>query len=369
MQAGHPDIDVIGHLFQNIQTQQFVGQITSHVQDYLDAKKHITERASILTLAEDFKKSVHGLAGQMKLFDAIIEILITRLGNGFAPVVNRVGRGLVQVEEGFQWLDQHVPGLSNKIIEFAGVGLLAVAALAAIGIAAPAVAAGFMLIVDAVVLLATPVGAVLAALGLLAEAAWDVYDSWADFAPFFGRIWQATQHFFAGFLRFVAGVFSLDLQAAYDGLTAIWDGLAGYWFNLWGVIGRLFTDFTSFVDGWTGGAMAQAISNIKHEWDGLKAFFFDLWGQIRAPFDAFIDDFENSSVGRLMGLSSAPSDMAGATDGRKGDESYALPRRDDSGYIEIRFANPPPGLEATGSNSRFRFQPLNPLLGPAVGIQ
>ena len=359
--------ETLGQLFHNQQAREAVVALLQHNGDFTALRDRLG-RVDDTTLSTDFDSASRGPLVAARRFDEQLEQLHRRLGDGFMPILTAVNLGLDGMTGWLGRLDKAMPGLANRVLLVAGGMLALVAVLAAVGIVAPAVAAGFMLIVDAVALLASPVGLVVAAIAALAAIAYDIYENWADFAPFFRHMWDAVKAVFGGAVQVIAGLFDGDLTAAYQGLLKMWGGIVDYFAAEWQIVTRLFTDFTIFVDGWTGGAMSHGIANIKHEWEGLKAFFFDLWAQIRAPFDAFIGDFENSSVGRMMGLSTAPADMTGATDGRRGDESYALPRRDDSGYIEIRFANPPPGLEASSTNSRFRFQPLNPLLGPAVGV-
>jgi TP901 family phage tail tape measure protein len=356
----------LSKVLHNEQARDAALALLQHPDQFLDlrAKLGAVDRKTIDT---DFASAFRAPEVQLRILTEQFDQLIRRVGEGFAPAVRVANVVMLAMVHGFEWLDQHMPGVADKLL-IATAGLLAVvAALGVLGVAAPAVAAGFSLIVAVLGAIFSPATAVIAVIALLAAAAYDIYDNWGTFAPFFGEMWEGVKKLFGGFLRFLAGAFNFDMTSAIAGLTDMWDGLKQYYFGLWAIIVRLFNDFTGFVDRWTGGAMSAGIASIKKEWDGLKAYFFDLWASIRAPFDQFISDFENSSVGRMMGLSTAPTDMTGATDGRKGDETYALPKRDTSGgTLDIRFTNLPPGTAVTSSD-RDRFRPLLPL-GSNVGI-
>ncbi|TWA90695.1 TP901 family phage tail tape measure protein [Azospirillum brasilense] len=98
-----------------------------------------------------------------------------------------------------------------------------------------------------VAMAANPIGAVVAAVALLAGAVYLLYDNWGPVSAWFTGQWDAIKLVFSGFMAFLSGVFTGDFTAAMDGLKTIGQGLQG-WFEGWGnAISAVFSKISDWI--------------------------------------------------------------------------------------------------------------------------
>ena len=189
---------------------------------------------------------------------------------------------------------------------------------------------------------ANPIGAVVAAVALLAGAAYLIYDNWGPISGWFSGQWEAIRTVFTGFTAFLAGVFTGDFSAAMDGLKQIGQGLLD-WFGGWGsAIGGLF------------GKVGEWIRS---------AFDIDLAGMLREKLAAITGILPSWAIEKLgLNVSAAPAvgqsaaAVAAAAQPASGTASDAgMPRVGPSpvlsaandvrlnGEMRVRFENAPPG--------------------------
>ncbi len=112
--------------------------------------------------------------------------------------------------------------------------------------AAVGLAKGAMLRLNAV-LMANPIGLAVAAVALLAGAAYLLYENWGPVSDWFTGQWAAITLVFDGFTAFLSGVFTSDFTAAMEGLKTVGQGLLG-WFQGWGdAIGGVFSKVSDWI--------------------------------------------------------------------------------------------------------------------------
>ncbi|WP_431282724.1 hypothetical protein ACQW02_25505 [Humitalea sp. 24SJ18S-53] len=183
---------------------------------------------------------------------------------------------------------------------YLGGGLLASVVRLTASIAGPAIGAigtfisvlrtgtGVMAAFNAV-LLANPVGLVIAGIVLIGAAAYLLWRYWKDIPGLFRAMWGRVRELFSGFGDWVGGAFPAIMETAVTIITTVW-GVLRTWFNtLWNFwVREPFNAFITWLDGWTGGAVTAAVGRITDAWRALGGFFGDLWPGIQANFAAFI---------------------------------------------------------------------------------
>lgn len=175
-----------------------------------------------------------------------------RVGRVFAPEVKRANSVLDDLDTKIEALDDKYPGLIDNTIR-AGAGFLALGAgLAAIGLAAPLVSAGFGL-------LASPVGMVL---GLLSGAAYYVISEWSTFGPAFEKIWDGTKRVMTGFAAWIVSTLKGDHVTARKALIEVWEGGKTLFEGAMEGWRKILGDLFGLLDGWTGGALTDAFKRI-----------------------------------------------------------------------------------------------------------
>lgn len=176
------------------------------------------------------------------------------------------------------------------------------------------------------VLLANPIGLVVAAIaGLVAafvylwnnvegfrnfwKSAWSSIKSeasraWKDITRYFSSAWSGIRKTWSGVTGFFRGVwsgiksvfssvgswFSSQFRSAWNGVRSAWNGARSFFSGIWSGIRGVFGSVAS----WFGGVFRNAWSSIRSAFSGWGSFFSSLWSQIKSKF---------SSIGTAIGTS------------------------------------------------------------------
>ncbi|KAB8123099.1 phage tail tape measure protein [Komagataeibacter medellinensis] len=279
---------VVADLFANEMDQGFVGAVTGHYQQFAEIRERVG-KTSPKMIDDDFKTGSQSTLIVLNAFEDALTQLERRIGDGFVPILKVATSVLHGLTEGFDWLDEHVPGATTVIIGATG-GLLALATAAgAVGAVAGPLRAGFVLFRTVL----APVGALL------------------------GGVSLATLGVVAGLAALTVGVVAAALYVSRS-LTRIshafdagGSGITGSLKGAWNVAKMVFNDFTAWLDGW-GGGIGTKLHNIV---TGLAKIFsvplVAMFQYIKAQFAALDQSFSNSWVGRhiesLMGRGVQPA--------------------------------------------------------------
>ena len=308
-----------------VETAQILGTVL-HNQQARDAALALLKNQGIFqdlrkkfgliddkTIGTDFDSAFRAPVVQLRIFNEQVEQLNRRIGDGFAPVLVLLNKALKGFRDGLAWMDEHMPGVADKIMLAVAGLLLLVAAAGALGVALPPIMAGFEMI-GAVL---TPEVAIVA---LFAAAVYDIIDNWQAFRPFFVQMFQGLRTEFFGFIDFLKGVFTGDTHTAIQGLKEIFAGWWGIFRGEFLIVEQLFTDFSKWVDDWSGGAWSASID------------------AVLAPFKAAENFIVHSALGRLMGLSSGPVVSAQGWGHEDGDGTLQPISQANQAYVEIGLA-------------------------------
>lgn len=313
---------IIGSLFHNQQSASYVRGALADLEYYLKLKEKL-RGADAGTIDHDFEKAADAPLVKMRQIEEKLKQIERRVGAGFAPMLQPIDDALGRILAAFTWMDQHMPGTLDKLLMIVG-GVLAISA--ALGLLIPIgglIGRGFMLLLAPLRLITTavaslavaffglswPVLAVIAAVALLALAAYLIWDNWGLLGPFFRQLWADLQDSFWQFVAWVKGLWTSAMDAAGTAIMDAWHGLGTFFVNLWTDIQQAFSDFIAWVTSWVEDKVNGVVEAFKGAWNGIKDFFVSLWAEIRAPFDNFIGGVEarierlrNSGVGRFLGM-------------------------------------------------------------------
>lgn len=241
-------------------------------------------------LQRDFKTAMEGIGPQLNRLSVEWQVFEMRLGLGFARLVGPAIAALHALNAALAWMDEHMPGLSDKVLMWGG---------------------GFAVVATALGVLIPLFKAVGGGLGLLLGTV--------------GLLGKGLRVLALGFIQLqIAGgpILWLIEAIALAGLLIWynWDKIGPYFWRFWEDIKGSFHQFWIWLTGWIGGAMQGAIDRFKSAWDGLKGFFSGLWGGIVGTFDTLIGGIER----RIAELKAA----LGLGGPREGDDG----RRDRGAY-------------------------------------
>lgn len=155
-----------------------------------------------------------------------------------------------------------------------------VKAILAVGQAVFGLARGFLILLGVNPILA----GILAAIMLLAAAAYIIYQNWDKIGPAFWRIWAYVKQAFDVAWRwlkdFLAKWTPEPIKQAWDGLTTFFSTLFG---KIWNEgFASALTYLATFI--------AQFIPEpIRQAWDVVAGWFTAVWDQVKAPFWAALD--------------------------------------------------------------------------------
>lgn len=186
-----------------------------------------------------------------------------------------------------------------RIVKFGAAVFSLGKALFALARTTPLVVGGIRAIGAA--LLMNPIG--LAIAGIAAGAAL-IYANWDTVGPWFKDQWGNVRQYFGGFADFVGGVFTGDLERAWDGIKEMWDGASAFWQGIWDGVGAIFTATWENVIKPVTDALGIT-EPIETAWQGASAVLGPLIGEIGGYF---------SGLGSLVG-GVITGDMQMAADG------------------------------------------------------
>lgn len=157
---------------------------------------------------------------------------------------------------------------------------------AVLGIAswlAPLARVGIELAKFGAVLLSTPIGWFVAAVGGAAALIWR---DWDKFQPLFSGWWENIESAAGGLTEFLAGTFTGDFRRAFAGLGEIAKGLGNAWRNQQRIVFRLGASLVRWIDD-TFGTDLRGVLNDLTSWmeDTFVQPVIDLIGQLPEAFD------------------------------------------------------------------------------------
>ena len=332
---GGTDAKAMGDIFRNHDSFVAAAAMTQHWDQYVNIHRR-TAGANQSVIDADYATGLNSTKIRLQAFEEALGQLNRRVGAGFVPVMNVMTRALNGVNTSFEWLDQHVPGVTNGIITLMGSVLGLTAGAAALGVVSGPVKAGFVLLRAALGPIPRLVGLVTTGLG-----------------AFLGLPLGAVVAIVAGFVAVGAAV--ADVVMHWDRFSAAFHQI-GQGHVLAGglaVMRQLFTDFGGWLDGWTHGLPSRMLASLASEWhvltDGLSAQV----GKLEQAFDT-------SWIGRHMGLAApvpagAPAPVptmagAAAAAGAQGGK-YAVHITTDRGATARQVSGPQQGLTIETPNT------------------
>nr|WP_298797532.1 phage tail tape measure protein [uncultured Acetobacter sp.] len=303
----------IGDLFGNERDQLFVRAMTRDWSQYSSMRDDI-HHTSPAMIGEDYDTArQNSPLTRLNAFNESIAQINRRVGVGFQPAVDAMTVGLNHINEAFELLDKHVPGVTNGFIEMTGGVLALTAATAALGVVWGPLKAGFALVrttLKGIALAETGATAGLASfLGVSTAAASgivagfvvvgaaiaDIALHWSRFSGSFRTLGYGLMEEARGIGNVIAGVFHFDWQRILGGMKQGLRGISTAWSGAWGIVKQLALDFARWLDGWGSGIPLRILQGLTSEWHVLTDGLSGQIGKLETAFDT-------SWLGRHMGL-------------------------------------------------------------------
>jgi len=119
--------------------------------------------------------------------------------------------------------------------------------------------------------------------------AWNgIKKAWSAVTGFFKNIWSGIKSAFSA----TKSWFSIIFKSAWNGVKSAWNGTKSYFSGLWSGIKGVFGS----VGSWFRSTFQKAWSNIKSVFSGWGSFFSGLWGKVKSKFGSI-----GTSIGTAMG--------------------------------------------------------------------
>ena len=187
------------------------------------------------------------------------------------------------IKTGIQWF------LDNKDLIIAGIGgiVAGIAAFKVVSIVQTAVGAFKAFQAATVglttaqkllnlVMMANPIGLVVAAIAGLIAAFVLLWNNCEGFREFWKGLWEGIKNIAVAVWEAIKKVFS----AAWEAIKAVWAGTKAFFIGVWNGIKNAF----SSVIGWFKDLFNKAWNGIKNAWSGTKKFFSGAWDGIKGVF-------------------------------------------------------------------------------------
>ncbi len=273
----------LGDLFSDMQVMDFLIPMLGNIDEYKRIKEEVAKATGGM-IDTDFNTQMQALNQQLTIFKEIGTQATREVGLAFGTWLPSINEGLMAALKWLRELDAATGGWVKQGLAFAGVGVLAAAALGALGIALPIIGAGL----SAVAALLSPIGVVLASIA--AAGVW-IYKNWGTISPRLAAIWQSLKQRFFQLVDTIRDVgrrlvdTGRELIDRYgpmirDGFARAWNGIADAAPRVVAGIRNAFGEIASF-----GGEAAarfgpriragldQAWKDIQGGLENLKALF------------------------------------------------------------------------------------------------
>ena len=159
------------------------------------------------------------------------------------------------------------------------------------------------------------------------STAWTaIRNTWASAGAYFRGIWSGIRSTFSS----VGSWFASQFRSAWNGVRNAWNGARSFFSGIWSGIRGAFGNVAS----WFGGIFRSAWNNIRSAFSGWGSFFSGLWSQIRSRFSTI-----GTSIGTAMG-NAVRTGMNGVISGVQN----AINRGIGMINSAIRLANKLPGI-------------------------
>ena len=158
--------------------------------------------------------------------------------------------------------------------------------------------------------------------------AWNgIKKAWSGVGKFFQNIWSGIKSAFSATKSWFSNIF----KSAWNGVKSAWNGAKSYFKGLWSGIKGAFGS----VGSWFRSTFQKAWSNIKSVFSGWGSFFSGLWSKVKSKFGSI-----GTSIGTSMG-NAVKNGMNGALSKVEGAINKGI------GLINsaIRLANKLPGID------------------------
>lgn len=327
--------------------------------------REVVNGASPEAITTDFQTRMAGPAVAMGMAAEILSQLTERFGRELFGRIDVVLAPLRSLLDLLALMDEMAPGLVGRMVRFTAAFLVLAAVLGTLVTVLPIFLAGMRVIglvlraafffvplltnglaaLAAVAgTIAAPIVAVLAVLALLGGIAYTIWANWSEFEGFFSGMWGGLRAMLQGFIRFLDGVFSLDMAKAIAGLRLMWEGFSAFFESLWGALSLVMDKWVDGAGTWINEQLPRLINAFKSGWESLKTWFSEFWTTMTAPIVAFIEKVEgffNRMQQRREQMPQAPlgiPEPSGLMPNFVNPASYTVPRNTVMGEIVVRAA-------------------------------
>ena len=272
---------LLGKVLHNQQAGTAALSLLQHRDEYIRMRDELHSIGAD-KMDVDYKTSQEGLTAALAIRAAKVTALEQRIGMGFSWTVPVSSALLGGVIVALNWMDQHLPGVSDSVLGLTGGMLGLVTVMGVLGTVAGPVKAGAKLLqlgrimkgvfqLGNLSLLVNPWTVLAVAIG--ASAVY-IYQHWDRFQRNFHLLWGGILQMLGGAGEVMRGILDGNTQHVVNGLMHLWNGFMQFMRNLWGAGGimeKLFGAFADWVDSWTGGLATKLGMGIRTAFDGAKS--------------------------------------------------------------------------------------------------
>lgn len=271
--------------------------------EYLRIRQVVGD-ASPHVIATDFATRMAGPTVAMATAAEILSQLTERFGRELFGRIDVVTAPLRSVLDLLRMMDEMAPGLAGQLVRFGAGFLVLVVALGAMVTVLPILLAGLRVV--GLVLrgafffvpllakglaalaavsgtIAAPLVALLALVALVGGAAYTIWANWQEFQGFFSAMWGGLRAVLQGFIRFLDGVFNLDMARIVAGLRLMWDGFAAFFTAIWDTLALVMDKWVEGASAWVATKVQAVVDAFKRVWTDVRDWFAALWDNIRLP--------------------------------------------------------------------------------------
>lgn len=209
-----------------------------------------------------------------------------------ATITDKLEEYAPKVEQGIQWLIDHLPEIEAGVVgiaaafaawKIAGIITAVTTALAGMS-AAEAIAAAKTWLLNTA-MLANPIGLVVAAIAALVAAFVVLWKKSENFRNFWKGLWKEIKATTEKYIGAVVDFF----KTAWNKIKAVWSTVTGFYKGIWFEIKKTTEKYIGAVVDF----FKSAWNNIKKAWNAVVDFFVGIWEGIKAVFSAVGEFFRN----------------------------------------------------------------------------
>ncbi len=248
--------------------------------------KFIESLTSVGNAYDEVSGSAEGMfdssTTESQKFEASLRLLeqsLVPLGESIMSLANEI---IPPLAKGIQAVGEFFGNLPEPVQNFVVILGALITAFTAL---APVIAAVVTVVTTLGVATLGPIIGIIAGVAAAVTAIIAVIKNWGSVTEWFGDLWQAVKEKCSAIWNDICAFFTETIPAAWDSLTAKFEGIPAWWSGIWQQVGDFFEGIWTSICGFFTETIPAAWQSVVAWFEGIPAWWTGVWQQVGDFFE------------------------------------------------------------------------------------